>query len=128
MSRAGLEATVTEIALRATATACPGMHPTRIEAVAVPLAAALVDVVIGNESGTQDARKKHHVDVHNYIVFELWNRILDEVEKEIPAAMQIEVTVKSCTRAERREFHSDKWMESIKKPMRNNGTTTSDSH
>jgi len=110
-----LEAQVTEIAMRATAKACEGMHPTRLEAVAVPLAQALVDVVIGNE-GVQDSDKKHFVEVPNYIVFELWNRILDEVEKEIPAASQIEVAG-VCTRSDRRELFSDSWRKTISKPM-----------
>jgi hypothetical protein len=110
-----LEAKVTEIAMRATANACVGMHPSRIEAVAVPLAAALVDVVIGNE-GSQQAVQKQSVEVPNYIVFELWNRILDEVEKEIPAANQIEV-YGTCTRSDRRELMSEKWKQTISKPM-----------
>ena len=111
-----LEVRVTEIAMRATASACVGMHPSRIEAVAVPLAQALVDVVIGNEEGKQGEGKKHFVEVPNYIVFELWNRILDEVEKEIPAASQIDVSG-LCTRSDRREFMSEAWKKTISKPM-----------
>lgn len=116
MSQAtSLEHQVTEIAMRATATACVGMHPSRVEAVAVPLAQALVDVVIGQE-GIQNSDVKIFVETPNYIVFELWNRILDEVVKEIPAANQIEVAG-ICTRSSRLELMSDEWKKTIQKPM-----------
>ncbi len=116
--RTGLERTVTEIAMRATATVCEGIHPSRLEAVAYPLAEALMDVLIDRDSGETN-EKMYRVEVPDYTVFELWNRILDEVEKEMIAANKIEVIVNRCTRTERRGLFSEAWKKTISTPHPN---------
>lgn len=48
------------------------------------------------------------VEAPTYHCFELWNRIIDEIEKEIPVAGRLEVTAE-VTRAQRKNFLSDEW-------------------
>src|SRR6185369_13228913 len=96
-----LEALTTEIALRATAKVCQGFTPWRIEAIAGPLAAALVDIVI--EQGNTAFRREPLL-VNSYTTFEIWNQILDEIAKEIPCAGELEIIGKGFSRAERAKF------------------------
>jgi hypothetical protein len=101
-----LEALTTEITMKATAKVCQGFTPWRIEAIAVPLAEALVDIVI---SQGNTALKHPPVTVSNYITFELWNQILDEIAKEIPCADTIEIIGRDLTRAQRARFLAGEW-------------------
>lgn len=108
-----LELMISEIVIRATAKVLGAeTHPTRIEAIYEPLAEALVDIVVIGETP-----KKPEVSIKSYLVWELWNQILDEVEKEIPAASRIEVKlVGPATRKDRTEFTSGAWRERLSKP------------
>ncbi len=105
----------TKITLAATAKVCQGFSPWRIEAIAVPLAEALVEIVI---SQGNTALKHQPVIVHNFITFELWNQILDEVQKEIPCVTQLEVVGRDLTRTQRARFLEGAW--------RDNGKTNDD--
>ncbi len=97
---------ITEIALRCTAKVCVGFSPARVETVAAPLSEGLIELVIvqGDRLETADFAVK----APNYHCFELWNRIIDEIEKEIPIAAKIEVTA-TVTRAQRRNFNEGQW-------------------
>jgi hypothetical protein len=101
-----LAALTTEITMAATAKVCQGFTPWRIEAIAVPLAEALVDIVI---SQGNTAIKHHPVVVSNYTTFELWNQILDEIAKEIPCVSTLEVIGRDMTRAQRAAFLTGDW-------------------
>ncbi len=110
-----LSALTTKITLAATARVCQGFTPWRIEAIAGPLAEALVDIVI---SQGNTAHKHPPVIVYSYTTFELWNQILDEIQKEIPCVSQLEVVGRELTRAQRAKFLEGSW--------RNNGKTNDD--
>lgn len=96
----------TEITMAATARVCQGFTPWRIEAISVPLAEALVDIVVGQGN---TARKYPPIRVSNYTTFELWNQILDEIQKEIPCVNQLEVVGESLTRSQRARFLEGGW-------------------
>lgn len=107
-----LERMISEIVLRNTATVLEGAHPSRIEAVAAPLAEAVVDLVI-----SQGSAKDPVIPIKSALVFFLWNDILDLIEKEIPAAGYIEVKLTvELTRKDRRDYSSGKWREKIHRP------------
>ena len=110
-----LSSLTTKITLAATAKVCHGFSPWRIEAIAGPLAEALVDIVI---SQGNTALKHAPVTVSNYITFELWNQILDEVQKEIPCVASLEVVGSNITRKQRAVFLEGSW--------RNNGKSNDD--
>lgn len=97
---------ITEIVLCATATVCEGFSPSRIEAVAYPLAEAVIDIVMsqGNMEG-----KLAPVRMSNYTTFELWNQILDEVAKSVPCVDSVEVIGCDLTRAQRKRFLANEW-------------------
>lgn len=114
-SEKSLSALTTKITLAATAKVCRGFTPWRIEAIAAPLAEALVDIVI---SQGNTAYKHHPIIVHNYRTFEIWNQILDEIQKEIPCVSQLEVLGKDFTRTQRAQFLEGSW--------RNNGKNNDD--
>lgn len=101
-----LENLIFEIALRATAKVCEGFEPSRIEAIAKPLALALTDIVV--EQGN-DPVEKYPVEVSNYIIFEIWNQIMDEVVKEIPIGSRVEITGNKFTRTDRAKFLRGDW-------------------
>ena len=104
--RRPLSVLTTEITLKATAKVCQGFSSWRIEAIAVPLAEALVDIVIAQGNA---AYKHPPIQVSNYITFELWNQILDEVQKEIPCVAQLEVVGRDITRTQRTKFLEGSW-------------------
>ncbi len=110
-----MELVISEITIRATAKVLgPGAHPSRVEAVSTPLAEAIEDLVIAQ--GNQ--KENPVVTLKSYMVWELWNRILDEVEKEIPIASQIQVILTDpATRAERRVVASETWRTVVSKPI-----------
>ena len=101
-----LSVQITEIVPRATATVCVGLSPARIEAVAYPLAEAVIDIVI---SQGNDVRKPVPVRMSNYTTFELWNQILDEIAKSIPCVDKLEVIGCDLTRKHRKQFLSNEW-------------------
>lgn len=102
----GLSLLTTKIVLRATALVCVGLSPARIEAVAYPLAEAIVDIVIAQGNSTT---KPQPVRMSNYTTFELWNQILDEVAKCIPCVDDLEVIGCDLTRSQRKRFLEGKW-------------------
>lgn len=97
---------ITETVLRATGTVCVGLSPARIEAVAFPLAEAVIDIVI---SQGNTAQKAAPVRMTNYTTFELWNQILDEISKTIPCVDSLEVIGCDLTRTQRQRFLEGKW-------------------
>lgn len=112
-----MEQVISEIVLRATSKVLgPTAHPSRVEAVAAPLSEALIDLVVAEGNTTSPAPV---IDIGNYLVFELWNRILDEVEKEIPIAAKIEVVTKNIVkRSDRRFVNNEDWRTAqLTKPM-----------
>jgi hypothetical protein len=106
VSSKGLLALTTKITLAATAKVCEGFTPWRIEAIAIPLAEELIDIVI---SQGNTAYKHEPVRVSNYITFELWNQILDEIAKEIPCVSHVEVIGERITRGQRARFLEGSW-------------------
>jgi len=96
----------TEIVLRCTAKVCHGFAPWRIEAIAAPLGEALIDIIV---SQGNSAMKHHPVTVSNYSTFELWNQILDEIQKEIPCANQLDAIGERVTRAQRAIYLEGAW-------------------
>jgi len=94
-----LQTLASEIVLRCTAKVLIGLPPDRIEAVAAPLTQGVIDMIV-----SQGENKHVPMTVNKgYPVFELWCRILDEIEKEIPCVANLEV-VGMVTRGERRAY------------------------
>jgi hypothetical protein len=89
---------ISEIAYRATAKILVSYHPSRITAVAEPL----VDFILGIVIALENKQPLSPISTDNFVVWELWNKILDEIEKEIPAVKHIEVLGPKATRSERK--------------------------
>jgi hypothetical protein len=111
-----MELVISEITFRATSKVIgKEAHPQRIEAVAAPLAEALVDLVVAQGSNPKSLPV---VDLKTYMVWELWNRILDEIEKEIPIASKIQVNlIGGATRAERKAVTEETWRSTVSQPI-----------
>lgn len=111
-----MELVISEITMRATTKVIgKEAHPQRIEAISAPLAEALVDLVVAQNSNPKTLPV---VDLKTYMVWELWNRIIDEIEKEIPVASKIQVNlIGPATRAERRLVTEETWRTTVSKPI-----------
>lgn len=103
-----LTALIIEITLRATSKVCIGFSAARINTVALPLCEGLAEMVIMQGNGLEESAAVHYIEAPDYHCFELWNRIIDEIEKEIPVASKIEVLAK-VTRSQRQNFNSGQW-------------------
>lgn len=108
-----MERLISEITMRATATVLgPEAHPSRVERIAAPLAEAIVDLVVSQGN----SKDKTEVTLDDFLAWEIWNRVLDEVEKEIPAVSRIEVILNTkATRTFRRAVILGDWKDLLKK-------------
>ena len=97
-----LENRIFEIVTRCIHTAWPTLTGDRVVAIAEPLTQAFLDIIVGGTHGY--GTEPYTVKVASFTTFELWNRILDEIQKELPQAQWIEVTAERVTRSQWKAF------------------------
>jgi hypothetical protein len=91
-----------KIVLRCVATVCRDLKPAEVWRIAEPLIEAVTDAVVFQHELTQPGTMQ--VKTNHYVSFELFNRIIDEIAKEIPCADKINVWCENMSRAQRREY------------------------
>jgi hypothetical protein len=94
-------ALISEIVLRCTAKVCHDIKPDKISNIADPLIDAVVDMVAFQ---TEEKPTGFSVKTNHYVSFELFNRILDEIAKEIPCADRVNVWCENMNRTQRRDY------------------------
>lgn len=112
-----MERLISEITMRATSKVLgPGVHPQRVAAIAEPLVDGIMDLVVSQDSQSEPPA----VTFKDYVAWEIWNRIIDEIEKEIPVVSEINVVLNGqASRKDRALLVSDEWRKTVSKPIHN---------